>query len=189
MTVQETWGRAVCYLLARMDTSDRCENSIQTLMRWIGGLLGALGIATVIALVLYGAVWLVVNMVAAVVVMAAGVIESIRPLDDKRRSRPPVSRFTLFLCFYLMAVPISLLIFMVDDVPFIYTQQAWSLILAVSLWMPMRWVCDRLMRHTGRMGRLVTASLLAVVFTPVVSNLIGVTGFHGALLDALHALS
>ena len=85
-------------------------------------------------------------------------------------------------------MPIFLLILMVDDVPFTVTRRAWSLILAVSLWMPMRWFCDRLMRHTGRTGRLVTASLLAVVFAPVVAKVIGSTGFYGALLDALHGL-
>ncbi len=38
------------------------------------------------------------------------------------------------------------------------------------------------MRHTGSLGRLVMAALLAVVFTPVAARVIGLTGFYGALV-------
>ena len=93
--------------LGIMETSNCCENSIQTLGRWLGSLLSAFALVAFVAIAIYGTVWLAVNMVAAVFVMAAGIIQSIRPLDDKRCSRPPVSRFTLFLCFFLLAVPIA----------------------------------------------------------------------------------
>lgn len=120
--------------------------------------------------------------------MLRGLKKSIRPHNDKRRTPAPVTRFALHLCFYLLAVPMFLVIFMVDDDPFVYTHRAWFLIVTVSLWIPMRWLCDKLMRHTGSTGRLVTAALLALVFTPVAARLIGLTGFYGALSDALRSL-
>jgi hypothetical protein len=44
-----------------------------------------------------------------------------------------------------------------------------------------------MMRHTGSLGRLVTAALLAVVFTPVAARLIGLTGFYDGLYNALRS--
>ncbi len=121
---------------------------------------------------------------AAVMAMFGGIVASIRTAPDKSQPRVPVGRFTLHLCFYLLAVPI----FMVDDEPFVFTHRAWFLIVTVSLWIPMRWLCDKVMRHTGSFGRLATAVLLAVAFTPVAARLIGLTGFYGFLYDALHRL-
>lgn len=171
-----------------MDVSDHCENSLQTLSRWFWSLLSTFAVLAILAVVIYGTVWLLVNMVAAVVIMVGGVLKSIRPLNDKSQTRAPVSRFTLHLCFYLLAVPMFALIFIVDDEPFVYTQRAWFLILVVSLWIPMRWLCDKLMRHTGSVGRFVTAALLAVVFTPVAARLIGLTEFYGVLCDGLRGV-
>lgn len=127
-------------------------------------------------------------MLAALRAMLVGIVASIRPNNRRCRARPPVSRFTLHLCFYLLAIPMFGVISMVDQEPFIYSQRAWFLILMVSLWTPMLWLCDMLMRHTGRVGRLVTAAVLAVAFTPVAARLIGLTGFYSALYDALHSL-
>ena len=45
-----------------------------------------------------------------------------------------------------------------------------------------------MMRHTGTTGRLLTAALLAVVFTPLATKLIGLTEFYGVLYDGLRSL-
>ena len=37
-------------------------------------------------------------------------------------------------------------------------------------------MCDKLMRHTGSLGRLVTTALLAVAFTPVTARLCAEAG-------------
>ncbi len=86
--------------------TDRCENSLQTLVRWLGGLLSALAVAAVLALVLYGAAWLVVNTVAAVVVMFTGIKKSIR--SDNRPV--PVGRACLYLCLANCAIPMLMLL-------------------------------------------------------------------------------
>lgn len=69
--------------------------------------------------------------VGAVVVMLGGIISSIGSDGDKRQARPPVSRFTLWLCFYLLAVPTALLMVLLDSG---YGGWAMTLLVLTGFW-------------------------------------------------------
>ncbi len=73
---------------------------------------------------------------AAVITMFGGIVASIRPGNDKRRAPAPVSRFTLWLCFYLLAVPTALVVKLADSD---YGGWALTVLALTALWHLFRW--------------------------------------------------
>lgn len=81
-----------------------CENSLQTLMRWVGSLIGG---AVVVALAVAVVGFLVVSVVTGIYMLLA-VAQSIA--SSKTGSKPMISDQFLILYLYMLAVPFMLLI-------------------------------------------------------------------------------
>lgn len=169
-----------------MDTSDRCENSLQTIVRWLGGLLSALAVVAFVAVAIYGAVWLAVNTVAAVVVMVGGVIQSIRA--NKTGEKPLVTNKCLYTVFYLFALPITFLLFGLvtasgeDVAP--YALAAYRIVVMFTAYIILReFLLPLLMRRSSRGVHTGTAFVLALVFWPVCGSALHKIGVPLAIYD------
>ena len=76
---------------------------------------------------------------SAVVTMVGGIVASIRPSNDKHPTTPPVRRGTLWLCFYLLAIPTALVVNLADPE---YGAWALTLLALTGVWHLFRWaVC------------------------------------------------
>ena len=169
-----------------MNMSDHCENSLQTLVRWLGGLFSALAVAAVIALVLYGAVWVAVNMVAAVVIMVGGIVQSIRA--NKTGEKPLVTDRCLYTVFYLFAMPITFLLFGLvtaggeDVAP--YALAAYRIVVMFTAYIVLReFLLPLLMRRSSRGVHTGTAVVLAVIMWPVCGSILHKLGVPLAIYD------
>jgi hypothetical protein len=153
-----------------MDTTDRCENSLQTLIRWFWGLLSVFAVVALVGLVIYGTVWLLVNMVVAVVIMVGGVIQSIRA--NKTGEKPLVTDKCLYTVFYLFALPITFLLFGLGAAwgqeVFVYGAAAYKITVMFTAYVVLReFILPLLMRRSSRTVHTVTAAALALVLWPV----------------------
>ena len=149
-----------------MDTSDRCENSLQTLIRWFWGLLSAFAVVAIFAVAIYGTVWLIVNMVAAVVIMVGGVIQSIRA--NKTGEKPLVTDKCLYIVFYLFALPITFFLFgMSEPETVIYVTSAYKITVMFTAYVVLReFILPLLMRRSSRSVHTLAAAILAFLLWP-----------------------
>ena len=153
-----------------MNTSARCENSLQTLSRWLGSLLSAFAVVAIFAVAIYGTVWLIVNMVAAVVIMVGGVIQSIRA--NKTGEKPLVTDKCLYTVFYLFALPITFLLFGLvtawgEDVV-AYALAAYRIVVMFTAYIVLReFLLPLLMRRSSRSVHTLAAAILAFLLWPV----------------------
>jgi hypothetical protein len=164
----------------------RCENSLQTLTRWLGSLLSAFALVAFVAVAIYGTLWLTINMVVAVVVMVGGVIQSIRA--NKTGEKPLVTDRCLYVVFYLFGLPITFLLFGLvtacgEDVVG-YALAAYRIVVMFTACIVLReFLLPLLMRRSSRGVHTGIAVLLAVVMWPLYGSVLHKLGLPVAIYD------
>lgn len=148
--------------------------------------MSAFAVVAIFALAIYGTVWLIVNMVAAVVIMVGGVIQSVRA--NKTGEKPLVTEKCLYTVFYLFTLPITFLLFGLvtawgEDVA-AYASAAYRIVVMFTAYIVLReFLLPLLMRRSSRGVHTGTAVVLAVVMWPVYASVLHKLGVPLAVYD------